>query len=218
MYKETIKLSQPVSCVSSNIGNEKLVELALDKLPEIVKEEIFDEEPVTFEETLGSEVENPNQHNDLLEEQNELLAQIKNLLDGTQESIVHHLVEEKNALEQIFEKIPAIAFQIAEKVINKKINSDRSIIIENLKKSLKSAADTKKLKIAMNPNDIHIVKSSIEEFGMDEATFSKNWELEPNKDIMPGGCLIKTQNEEIDVRIESQLKALEESILKSVSE
>ena len=218
MYKETITLSQPVSSISSNITNVELVELELDELSEKAEEEIFNQGPETFEEMFDSEVEEQANHDDLLEEQNELLAQIRNLLEGMQESIVHHLVEEKNALEQIFEKIPAIAFQIAEKVVHKKINIDDSIIIENLKQALNSAVDTKKLKISMNPNDIHIIKSSIAEFGMDEAAFSKNWELDPNKDILPGGCVIKTANEEIDARIESQLKALQESILKSVNE
>lgn len=216
MYKETVILSKPVRCISSNTGTENTVELELEDDMPPQKDEVFVPEPVTIDEPFDAQVMDPDRPNKFMEEQNELLAQIKNLLRGIEKSIAHHLAEEKNSLEQIFEKIPAIAFQIAEKVVHKKIEIDDSIILENLKKALASAGEAQKLKIIMNPNDIHIIKSSFADFGIDEVAFTNNWELEPNRDISPGGCLVKTAGEEIDARVESQLKALEESIIASV--
>ena len=211
MYKHIITLEKPVTAVFPDMG-ELFFEDSFSR-EEAEENEDLDRYADSAEHENAKVVEQSFQHNELLEEQNELLAQIKNLLQGMHESIVHHLVEEKNSLEQIFEKIPALAFQIAEKIIHKKIFSDPTIIIENLKRSIDMTANAKKLRISMNPNDIHIVRNAIAEFGLDEKTFNENWELEANKDILPGGCLVKTENEEIDARIESQLQALEDSIL-----
>jgi flagellar assembly protein FliH len=217
MYREKIKILFPVSKIvtkSQMLENEneifsekKIVQKdsktneKIDSTNGLVPEDEFDEQLISVE---------------FQKEHNELLNQIKLILEKIEQTIKNYNIEEKNAMEQVFEKVSSFAFKIAEKVVHKKILIDKSIIKETLAHAIESSFEKKKLTIILNPNDVQTIQSCAEDFGMDEKTMTNTWKLESNKDISPGGCLIETPNEEIDARIESQLKALEDTILNNI--
>lgn len=215
MYRETITIPIPVLRIRSKVPINEIGQTTLaDVLPQMEDEQSASQNltvPAATDETDSDLI-----NHELLYEHNELLGQIKQILQNIEQTIHNYNVEEKNALEQVFEKVPTFAFKIAEKVVHKEIKVDGAIIKATLSHALESSFEKKKLNIVLNPNDVQTIQSCAGDLGLDENEMSKKWTIEASEDILPGGCLIETQNEEIDARIESQLKALEDTILNNI--
>jgi len=111
------------------------------------------------------------------------------------------LVSEREAVE--------LALAIARKIVCQEVATDRNVVLNVVKESLRKVVDHKKIKIRLCPDDLQFmndVKTQIP--GLTE-DFEKVI-FEADKSIMNGGCIIDTRFGDIDARIDRQLQAVEE--------
>lgn len=216
MYKETIVLPKAVVDGSASVTTEVVYGHSVDHHEEAPYAEPQKKDNPLEPAPAAVEPETPLEdlQIEMIREQNELLFQIKELLQAIDSQVQEHIKNEKNSMEKILERIPPLAFSIAEKIVHKKIKTDNSIIAETLRQILSETSEKSGLKITLNPNDVQLVRSLGPELGIEEEMLDKHWEIVASEEITPGGCLVRTSAEEIDARIETQLSAIKESILK----
>ncbi len=100
-----------------------------------------------------------------------------------------------------------MAVQIAEKIIRQKINVDHDILLRALETALFKIDGNKSVIINVNPLQAEWLESHAEvrkKLGIQQVVADRR--------IEPGGCVVKTEKEEWDATISSQLEYLSEMV------
>lgn len=92
-----------------------------------------------------------------------------------------------------------LAMQIAKKVVRREVSVDREIALTLVRVSLSKLNQRTAAKVHLNPEDLSFVQKYTD--GLD---FRGTLELIEDPSISVGGCLIHTENGDVDARIESQ--------------
>ena len=131
-----------------------------------------------------------------------LLSSLKESLSGLQKVKKQILLDsEREAVE--------LALAIARKIVCQEVATDRNVVLNVVKESLRKVVGHKKIKIRLCPDDLQFMNDAKSQIpGLNE-DFEKII-FEADKSIMNGGCIIDTSFGDIDGRIESQLQAVEE--------
>ena len=101
---------------------------------------------------------------------------------------------------------------IARKVIKKETEIDPEIIIRVARDALKQIADARKIVIKVNPLDWKKVKEKRQEILPPEIS-QDSIQIEEDKSIQRGGCIVKTEKEIIDARIDQQISEIEKVLM-----
>ena len=101
-----------------------------------------------------------------------------------------------------------LALEIAKKVIGREITIDREVALTLAKIALSKLHNRTSAKVRLNPTDFAYLQSHRERFN-----FHGSLELIEDASISQGGCLIQTENGDIDARIESQLDEISYGLL-----
>jgi len=101
---------------------------------------------------------------------------------------------------------------IARKVIKKETEIDPEIIIRVARDALKQIADARKIVIKVNPLDWKKVKEKKQEILPPEIS-QDSIQIEEDKSIQRGGCIVKTEKEIIDARIDQQISEIEKVLM-----
>ncbi len=144
------------------------------------------------------------------------LEKIKNL-----EQILTKLIEEikdfkKNHLLQIEPEVVNLSMNICSKIIKDKLESDREIVIRNIRAAFKELTDKEYIKIRINADDLALVR----EFkpGLLEMFHEiKKLEVVSDDCVDKGGCIIETNEGSVDATIKTQMKKLYELITSEIS-
>ena len=108
------------------------------------------------------------------------------------------------------EQMLHLVISIAEKVIHTELSTNKKIVLEVLREAAKSVVDRDKIKIHLNPEDLHFIMELKPDL-FNEIDWLKNAAFEEDASIKLGGVLIETRFGEVDARLEQQLKEIKGS-------
>ena len=111
------------------------------------------------------------------------------------------------------DQIMTFIILLTEKIIQKEISSDRSIILKNLDKVLRMILKDDKIQIRLHPDDLSYI-NSIDSKNTDSVLFKKkkNVQFISDSSISTGGCIARTDFGIIDASIEAQLDEIKKVI------
>ena len=123
-------------------------------------------------------------------------------------SELEHLKEKK--IQEILPEIVDLSLEIARKIVHRKIEQDREIIVSVVREAVKKIGREEKMLIRVHPADYDTMISNLEV--LREESRLKDITIEPSESVSPGGCYIETPTAEVDARIEEQIKELRDAI------
>ena len=136
-------------------------------------------------------------------------SRIESLFSSLKEALLGLQKVKKEVLLDSEREAVELALAIARKIVCQEVATDRNVVLNVVKESLRKVVDHKKIKIRLCPDDLQFmndVKTQIPGLTDD---FEKII-FEADKSIMNGGCIIDTRFGDIDARIDRQLQAVEE--------
>jgi type III secretion protein L len=107
-----------------------------------------------------------------------------------------------------------LAVRIAEKIIGQHLQSSPEAFLDIVREVLKSVRSERGLTIQVNPDQAETLRQSIHRLHdlLDDGCQIK---ILPNASISPGGCIVESEFGVIDAQLETQLKCLEEALLRA---
>ncbi|MEZ5308541.1 MAG: FliH/SctL family protein [Pyrinomonadaceae bacterium] len=172
---------------------EKVVNEAMERAGTI-EQEAMEKAMADFERKVAEEVS--HQTEQLRGKFAETIELISALEDEITKRVEHDLV--------------GLALAISRKIIDREIENDREIVVNMLNKALEKLRERSLAEVHLNPEDLKYIESN-----RDRIAFRGTLELKPDPSISIGGCLIHTENGDIDARIESQFEELSNGLLDS---
>ena len=128
------------------------------------------------------------------------------------------MVEAYRAQEQLLkdseQAVVKLAVRIAEKIIGQQLLLSPQTIVDIVREALKSLRSDKSVMIKINPEHLDTVRQSIARL-QDLVGPDCHIRFVPDAGISPGGCTIESEFGVIDAQIETQLKCLEEALLRA---
>ena len=139
-------------------------------------------------------------------------AEVQRLVVRTQ--VILERLQDKRA--QIFaeaeQQVIDMALLIARKVVKTISETQRNVVIENIKESLSKVKSRGKILVKVNLADLELSTAHLADFTR-LIENSGNIQILEDSTIAPGGCIIETDFGEIDARITNQFAELEAKIL-----
>lgn len=121
--------------------------------------------------------------------------------------------------DEIFNKVSDciydISIEIAKKILNKELETDKNSIISIIKKAVEEINPIEnKIILKVMPKDVEIVKNKLPEI-FSENGFEAAISVVPDKNIADGGVIVETSNGIIDATIQTQLAIMEKALCKN---
>ncbi|MCC7202993.1 MAG: hypothetical protein IT393_10080 [Nitrospirae bacterium] len=131
---------------------------------------------------------------------------------GTELKIMKGLIEGAEKLkDELYRKIENdvvdISVMIARKIIGAAVEQDRELVVNIAKEAIKRASDREVLRIRVAPVDYDTLNKKRSEL-LQCIDGIKSLIFEADESVQPGGCLIETNQGDIDARIDSQIKVI----------
>jgi flagellar assembly protein FliH len=129
-----------------------------------------------------------------------LLSQMTSLLQSMDQERASLLL---NATDQAAH----LAMAIAEKVVGYVVHNHKSLIVHTVNRAMAGLAEGGTLRIHLHPQD----RAFLQEFWSDQSENggqAQGWQLVPDPEIEPGGCMIFCGSASVDARLSTQLRAL----------
>ncbi len=115
---------------------------------------------------------------------------------------------------KVAECIMDISVEMARKIINKEIETNRDYIIPLIKNVIEEIHKTEnKITLKVMPKDVEILKDKISDIFSDNY-FEAKISVIPDNNIKDGGVIVETSNGIIDATIETQLAIIEKALKK----
>lgn len=108
-----------------------------------------------------------------------------------------------------------LAVDIARKVIHREVSENQEIILNMVKIALYQIRDRQTLKIRVNPADYELLRGHKEEI-MSSCDGMRTLDIIEDRRVEQGGCLVESDNGNLDARIGSQLREVERALLEAV--
>jgi type III secretion protein L len=107
-----------------------------------------------------------------------------------------------------------LSVRVAEKIIGEQLRLHPETIVEIVRQVLKGARPGKHLTIQVNPAEAQQVRNRVD--GLQGPGFSSEIEIVAAASVPSGGCVIESELGIIDARLETQLKCLEDALVRGV--
>ena len=127
------------------------------------------------------------------------------------DSIIRELegIKERK-LQEVLPEIVDLALEIAAKIVRKKIEQDREIIVSVVRDAVRKLGREEKMVIRVNPSDYDTMISNLD--SLREEARLRDISVEPSDSVSAGGCYIETPTAEVDARVEEQIRELRDAI------
>jgi type III secretion protein L len=106
-----------------------------------------------------------------------------------------------------------LSVRVAEKIIGEQLRVHPETIVEIIREVMKNIRPGKRLTIQVNQADAQQARARIDRI-KDGLSTSSEIEIVASGSVSPGGCLIESELGIIDARLETQLKCLEEALVR----
>jgi flagellar assembly protein FliH len=120
----------------------------------------------------------------------------------------------KDVLDKGEEQMVKLAIAIAEKILQQEVSTRKEIILGVLKGALKNIAETEGMKIRLNPQDFRYMMEVKKDF-LQSFDGIRNIVFEEDSSVKRGGAVAETMFGEVDARLESQLKEIKATLLRT---
>lgn len=107
-----------------------------------------------------------------------------------------------------------LAVEIARKVVHREVSESQEVILNMVKIALYQIKDRHSLKIRVNPADYDLLREHKEEI-MSSCDGMRSLEIVDDRRVEQGGCLIESDNGNLDARIGTQLREVERALLEA---
>ncbi|MFO7445014.1 MAG: FliH/SctL family protein [Ignavibacteriaceae bacterium] len=134
-----------------------------------------------------------------------LLSRLKDI-HNVAAALEHKILEHEEYYESV---IIQLSLMVAEKIIKREI-TDKTIIDEVMKESLKKIIGANNVIVKINPSDLSEMSSEAGQL-MNDSAFTKI-KFEPDDRIEQGGCFIESEIGNVDARISSQINELKKNL------
>lgn len=149
--------------------------------------------------------------------ENEITEKIANLnksIEIFSKAIAEVADFKEQQIKLLMPQIIRLSLTIAEKLVAKKIEFDKEIIIPVLKEALSMVPhEEEKIVVKLNSEDYHLVLREIEKF----EAFKDKLQLEASMEIKKGDCLIESRSVTVEAKLEEKLKEIEDALNKLLS-
>jgi type III secretion system HrpE/YscL family protein len=106
-----------------------------------------------------------------------------------------------------------LSVRVAEKIIGEQLRVHPETIVEIIREVMKNIRPGKRLTIKVNQADAQQARARIDRI-KDGISTSSDIEIVASGSVSPGGCVIESELGIIDARLETQLKCLEEALVR----
>lgn len=128
------------------------------------------------------------------------------------EQLMHEMNDMKGALLAEWERSAVhVAKAIAERVIRREVSREPQITIDLVAETLRLAAGAADITLQLNPADYENLRDQVERVAATVGQLAPA-AIVAEESVGPGGCRVKTRFGEIDNRIETQLRRIEEEL------
>jgi len=114
------------------------------------------------------------------------------------------------------ENMVRLSVRVAEKIIGEQLKLQPESIISMVSEALKGARPARRLAIQVNPEDAPHVRAHIDRL-KDSASLGSLIEVVPSANVRRGGCVIDSELGVVDARLDTQLKCLEEVLVRGIA-
>jgi len=104
-----------------------------------------------------------------------------------------------------------LAVMVAEHILEREISSDANIVIEQVRKAIRSIDNENIIKIHLHPYNIEILRK-VESSLFSNTSKIENMQIVANDNVDQGSCIIETSAGIIDATIKSQLSKIRQSL------
>ena len=131
------------------------------------------------------------------------------------EGLIRELEQSRTELyTRLEEEILQIIFRIAEKVIHREIQADASIQRSIIAEGLKRLREEESVLIRVSPSSLAALQEALPILREQNGVLGRVT-LQEDANITEGGCILESRDCEVDARIESSLKRIEEAFRES---
>jgi flagellar assembly protein FliH len=112
------------------------------------------------------------------------------------------------------EAVVKFAFGVAERIIRREVSLDRSIVLSQIRESVRRVLGVERVTIRVHPDDLVCVR---EQKGVIQANGDSIREIvvEGDEGLEPGDCVLESEMGNIDARLSTQLKQIENVLFES---
>lgn len=174
-------------------------------IPGALKKESF---PLNFQEETKKNLSLKN----LAEKQKVEEKEIKMVIEMLKKAAKEIEIEKCRMIKEGEREMLKMIMAIVRKVIKRETEVDPDIIIRVTRDALGQAADARRILIKVNPLDWKRLKE-IEQEILPRENNGNHIQIEEDKSIQRGGCIIKTEKETIDARIDQQIREIEKTLM-----
>jgi flagellar assembly protein FliH len=107
-----------------------------------------------------------------------------------------------------------LAVDVARKVVHREIVENQEVVLNMVKIALYQLRDRQSLKIRVSTADYDLLREHKEEI-MGSCDGMRNLEILQDRRVEQGGCLIESDNGNLDARIETQIREVERALLEA---
>ena len=151
----------------------------------------------------------------LREGQEKAQKELADAVSALRNIVFRYRTKEETLLQSLEQNVFKLAIDISEKIIGSEVKINRDVVLSVIKKSLALIGGTPRITIKMNPDDLDTVKAHIDEF-KNEFSDIKSWRIEPSNAVDLGGCVIETNDEMIDARIQQMMAQMKSNLLEDM--
>ena len=140
------------------------------------------------------------------------LNQAKADIEEMRDTLKEFMGAKQEVFDTVAPYVMEMSLDIAKKIIKREIETDPSIILDNIQELLKTLSkEESKITLKVNPIQVSLVKSEVPEM-LTNVGLEARIMVVPDDSIMEGGCLVETTNGVIDATIETQLSVISEAL------
>lgn len=105
---------------------------------------------------------------------------------------------------------------VAEIIIKREVSIDKELVLQQVREALKRVVGVERIKLRVNPQDESIVKENRAAVTEDSDSI-RDIVIDLDETIEPGGCILESDSGNVDARLSTQLKKIEESLFETTS-
>ncbi len=113
--------------------------------------------------------------------------------------------------DQVEREAVELALALAGKIVLSTLQIRPELVVETLQGALRRVSGERTVAIVVNPADAEIVRSALGELRSQSAA-EGGWDLQTDQRVPAGGAILRTDESEVDARIQTQLDRAHEAV------
>ena len=113
--------------------------------------------------------------------------------------------------EEVEREAVELALALAGKIVTATLQIRPELVVEVLQGALRRVSGERTIAIVVNPSDVEIVRGALGEL-QSQAAGEGRWEVLADQRVPAGGAIVRTDESELDARIQTQLERAHEAV------